>query len=302
VKKHFLLFIIAGLFIYPDVFSGDNDSVVFRNIPEVTVSRTRNAIFRDDKKILIFDSATLIRYQNANLGELLENNSPATINHYGSTGSIITVSFRGTGSNHSLISWNGFPLNSICSGEMDLSLASVDLADQVMVVSTATGAICGSGTFGGAIELNNYADWNNRIQIKFSSEFGSFNKKESENRLDINPGAIDSKKISLKIKTGTNRIQSSTSFYNRDALNKYPFINPESQEKNVYTQEHNKYEGIGILQSLSYKISNSQQVEAGVWWQNKDYELPLFSYKSAINNSAFKNQRDSSFKTYFKWQ
>ena len=116
----------------------------------------------------------LLKNQNANLGEILMFTTPVVIQQYGGSGSLTTLSFRGTGSNHTQVNWNGFPLNAIGTGEMDLSLASTDVANQIQLIHGASGAMYGNGTFGGAIEMNNIPDWNNRLNVKFNSEIGAF--------------------------------------------------------------------------------------------------------------------------------
>jgi vitamin B12 transporter len=277
----------------------DNDSIISLRIQEVCIYQTRNTLFKDDKFFYRLDSLTLLRHQNSNLGELIEKSTPAIINHYGSTGSLSTLSFRGTGANHSQVSWNGFPLNALSTGQMDLSLAGSDIADQVTVVSTATGAIYGSGTIGGAIELNNYANWHNIFNIKINSELGLFDKEKSANPFEGKPGNIDSKSLSFNLKFGNKKVQSATVLFNRNALNKFPYIDYMSLGNPVGLQGHNKYNSSGIVQNFYFRLNNYQELDAGLWLQRKYYEIP------AQIGSAFKSnksQRDSTFKIYLKWQ
>ncbi len=297
-QRFCLLFILLYYIVVP-ASGKDSDTLVSHNIPEVCIIKTRNTIFKDDKFFYQFDSLTLLYYQNANLGELMQNCTPVIVNNYGGTGSLSTLSFRGTGADHTQVSWNGFPINAISTGEMDLSLANIDIADQIQYVNTATGAIYGSGTIGGAIELNNFADWNNVLQIKFNTELGSFDQDKSNNPFDGKPGNIDNKNFSLKLKFGNSNIQSSTLFFKSDALNKYPFIDYMRYGNPVDMQEHNKYSTFGYLQSVYFKLNAHQQIEGGIWWQRKYYEIPA-QIGSVSDNNQF--QRDSTFKTYLKWQ
>jgi vitamin B12 transporter len=286
------------IFVSTDAWCTGSDSSLFY-IPEVFVNQTRNSVFKDDKFIFRFDSTTLLHFQNTNLGEFLQKNSPVIINQYGGSGSLSTLSLRGTGANHTQASWNGFPVNSLSSGDIDLSLLNTDMADQVQIIQTATGAIYGSGTFGGAVELNNIADWNNRFAIKFNSEIGTFDQNNNTNPFDSKPGKPDSRKFSIKMKVGNERFQSGTFVIHNMALNRYPYIDYSRFGNPKNTQEHNQFSQTGLIQTLNFKLNNHNQVEAGLWWQQKYYEIPV---QLGMNLSNKELQRDSTLKTYLKWQ
>jgi vitamin B12 transporter len=289
---------LSLIFFSTDAWCTGSDSSFFF-IPEVHVYQTRNSIFKDDKFIFRFDSITMLHCQNTNLGEFLQTNSPVIINQYGGSGSLTTLSLRGTGANHTQASWNGFPLNSLSSGDIDLSLLNTDMADQVQIIQTATGAIYGSGTFGGAIELNNIPDWNNRFAIKFNTEVGTFDQNNASNPFDSKPGKPDSRKFSLKMKIGNEWFQSGTFVIHNMALNRYPYIDYSRFGNPKNTQEHNQYSQTGLIQTLNFKLNNHHQVETGLWWQQKYYEIPV---QLGMNLSNKELQRDSTLKTYLKWQ
>jgi iron complex outermembrane receptor protein len=262
------------------------------NIPEVRVFQNRQSLFKDDKFITRFDSLTLLKNQNANLGEVLMFTTPVAVQQYGGTGSLTTLSFRGTGSNHTQVNWNGFPLNAIGTGEMDLSLAGADVANQIQLIHGASGAIYGNGTFGGVIEMNNIPDWNNRLIIKLNSEIGDFDNNIKANTFSSSPGQLDSKNYSLKVNAGSDNIQYSCFSFTNNAINEYRYIDNNSFNPQQLIQNHNQFFSQGLIQSFNLKIGTSQQLEAGMWVQRKHYEIP------GLTNA---NQNDSTFKTYLKW-
>ncbi len=292
----FVIIFISTIFFWEELFCANLDSLATLNIPEVSIYQSRNTIFKDDKFITRFDSITLLKNQNANLGEMLMFTTPVTIQQYGGAGSLTTLSFRGTGSNHTQVNWNGFPINAIGTGEMDLSLVGSDIANQVSLVHGASGAMYGSGTFGGALELNNVPDWNNRLVVKFNSEVGAFDNNIEGNTFSSNPGQLDSKKYSFKINAGSGQMQYSLLGFTNNALNKYRYIDNNSFIPHQQSQNHNQFSSQGIVQTFNLKIGTSQQLEAGMWAQQKHYQVPEIS---SSNNNA--NQNDSTFKTFLKW-
>jgi iron complex outermembrane receptor protein len=289
----FAIFFFFVIFINQDLFCINLDSLATLNIPEVSIYQSRNKIFKDDKFITRFDSLTILRYQNANLGELLMYNTPCIVRQYGGAGSLATLSFRGTGANHTQVSWNGFPLNALSSGEMDLSLITTDVADQIQVVQGTPGAMYGSGTFGGVIELNSQPDWNNRLFVKIGSEVGAFDQNAATSPLNTAPGQLDSKHYSIKVKAGNERIQSNTTVLSQQALNEYPYIDYSAFQNPLAIQSHNQFSSGAFIESLNFKISNNVLLESGIWLQRKYYQVPGFT-----DNRL---QRDSTAKVYLKF-
>lgn len=272
------------------------DSLKMLDIPEVRVIGSRNSFFKDDKFITRFDSLQLIRNQNGTLSDLIMQNSPELIRSYGSLGSLSTVTLRGTSGAHTQVSWNGFPINSITSGDADLSLIGSCSANQVQLVHGGHGSINGSGTVGGAIELSNQVDWNRSIGIKLSTEMGLFDRSLSENPLMFKPGSLDSKRYTICAEGGNNNFQAYVSVFSQNANNEYP-IKPAISSDFLNNQAHNQLLMRGTVQHYAYKINNYSSIEAGLWWQSKYYELPKYGgYGSDLDPV----QRDSTLKTFVK--
>jgi outer membrane cobalamin receptor len=291
-KIHFVALIIFCS-VTREAIACNADSLKLLVLPEVSVFQNRQSLFKDDKFITRLDSQTLLKNQNASLGEALMFAMPVTIQQYGSTGSLTTLSFRGTGSNHTQVNWNGFPLNAIGTGEMDLSLAVADVADQIQLIHGASGAMYGSGTFGGAIEMNNIPDWNNRLTIKLNMGIGDFDNNIEGNVFSSSPGHLDSKDYSFKVIAGSDKIQYSLFSFASNALNEYRYIENSSFNPQELVQDHNRFDSEGFIQSLNLKIGNAQQIEAAIWVERKHYQIPF--------NPTNENQNDSTIKTYLKW-
>ena len=62
-------------------------------------------------KVTEIDSSIIQNYNSTSLAKILETGSPAFIKSYG-PGRIATSSFRGAGSSHTQVLWNGININS----------------------------------------------------------------------------------------------------------------------------------------------------------------------------------------------
>lgn len=106
-----LISVIFTLFIVQTTFGQLlNDTIKFEPfvIEELAVSATY--------KTTNLDAVTTKSVEN--LAQLLQENSTVFIKSYGS-GSLASVSFRGTGAGHTRVLWNGVSLNSPMNGQID---------------------------------------------------------------------------------------------------------------------------------------------------------------------------------------
>ncbi|MFO8239008.1 MAG: Plug domain-containing protein, partial [Prochlorococcaceae cyanobacterium] len=146
-------------------------------IKEVQVSTNRKDFYSEDQKTSILDSMTIENNRPNNLDELLSSTSPVYVKSYGSRGSLAVPNLRGTQGGHTSVTWNGFPINSLTLGQCDLSQTPLEFVDHVSITHSAPGSLYGSGTFGGAIGLENKANWKQGRSLSLSSELGSWDNQ-----------------------------------------------------------------------------------------------------------------------------
>ena len=123
-------------------------------IPEVTINAPRPWHFRDDIKTDVFTSEKLQSFEGESLGRFLIGNTALNVKTYGTGGALASVSLRGSSTSHVQVNWNGFPINSVTHASCDFSMIPATGFDRISVVYSAPGALYGSGTFGGAINLD----------------------------------------------------------------------------------------------------------------------------------------------------
>jgi iron complex outermembrane receptor protein len=249
------------------------------DIQQVTVTTPRLQYVKIGNKVQEIDSMTLLRNSSSSLGELLSGRSGLFVKSYGAAGSMASVSFRGTGANHTALMWNGFPINSVTTGEIDLSLIPVFAANKINVVAGAPSTLFGSGTFGGSIELCSEPDWNKGLNINVLTEAGSFDQYAN----------------SLKLAVGSKRVYYSLAGIYQSADNDFIYHKNDIDVK----LNHNSFKSGGIIQQLAYKINSTSELQASLWYQQKQKQLPLQIGQLGQSGAS---QSDSSWRMFASYK
>ncbi|MCC6691165.1 MAG: Plug domain-containing protein, partial [Bacteroidia bacterium] len=224
------------------------DSIQKINPVIITASRLQN--FSSGTKLLVFDSTVLSRYSSGNLADLLGAESHLFIKSYG-LGSLATSSFRGGGASHTALLWNGFNLNNPMYGQFDLSLIPNYFADKVVVQYGGTAALWGSGAVGGAIHLNNEANFNKGLSLACGSSFGSFGTLVQN----------------LQAQVSTKSWVTSLKVFNTTAENNFPYYNTMLPGSPKQIQKNNSLQEYGVLSENYFKINNRQKINLFFWYQ-----------------------------------
>ena len=187
--------ILISSYILLASFCQAQDSISsIEHLSEVTVYSSRLSKFSVGNKIEVLDSLLLDSYSSANLADILSNESQVFIKSYG-LGSLATTSFRGAGSSHTAILWNGFNIQRPNLGMIDMALVPVTFLNDIQLQYGGNGALWGSGAVGGTIHLNNKAQFDNGFSVMASTSIGSFS--DIQEQLNI---SISKKKFSTSFK------------------------------------------------------------------------------------------------------
>ena len=253
------------------------------SIPEVKVTKSRTLFYNEDQKVLRVDSGLIVRSFSSNLDELISKSGAINIYGYGGKGSLSSISLRGTASSHTNVLWNGFPLNSVTTGTVDLSLIPTAFFNNIQLVYGSSGSLYGSGTFGGSIELNNEVDWSDRFVLKGSLETGSFGSIS---------GGVD-------MGIGGRKVRYDMSLVSQNARNDFPFTDNEKPGSPTQISEHNSLKSFGLFQKISANLPDNNYLEVAAWYQvkNKEVPRPMGSYGESLQS-----QSDSSLKVFAKWK
>lgn len=262
---------------------GQSYSKKVHKLPEVQVIAKRKDYYSEDQKIMRLDSATLAQYKSNSLGELISIATPVHIKSYGAKGALAVPNFRGTSAQHTAVTWNGFPINTMTLGQCDLSLFPSEFADQVSLTHSAPASLYGSGTFGGAISMDNRVDWNKKQALSLSGQLGSWNNQ----RYGLE-GAVGNKKVHYRLR----------GLY-QEATNDFKYKDYHQFGQPIEKRRHNAVRNIGVMQNIFYKPTARSKFEAGLWYQYRNKELPDIM---GVSGESHASQKDSVLRAYAGWK
>jgi vitamin B12 transporter len=282
LKPIIILFFLWYCLLIPSV-AQQTEQATTCMIPEVMVSETNACFFCEDKASFHVDPLTLNHNGHNSLGDILICQTPVMVRQYGPAGFLSSVSVRGTGTNHTQITWNGIAINSPATGQADLSLIPAGFMQQVDVINGASGTLFGSGTFGGMVNMVNNPDWENRFATEYTADGGSF-------------GTISNR---ISVQTGNHRCQYNASFLHQHADNDFPYTDRYKYGNPVLRRQHNAFAATGIIQNFFLKFKDGSMLEAGSWYQQKVLEIPALMGNYTASNAL---QKDSTFKIYVAYR
>ncbi len=260
----------------------EGDTIPHLQMLEVSHIYQPVAFFYEDVAITKADTLLQKLSKQTNISYMLSLASPMIIRDYGGPGAISIPSYRGASANQTLVRWNGFSLNSATTGEADFSLIPASFIENVTFVHNPAGALFGSNTFGGVVELNTGPQW----------------KSGSMGALSLQAGSFQNYQYGANFKTGNDNVQYSFAGIFNHGLNNYSYTDiymPGNPRKEI---KHNALKRYGHVQNLYVKLPKQQKLELGFWHFAKHRELPP-QLGTSLEGTA--HQSDSTVKTYIKY-
>lgn len=278
MKKTFLTccFLIAILCIHK-IVPGQVDSILTLSEVEITTSTIREAALGGETKS--WKGKELQGTSLSSLADLLGSQTSAYIKSYG-LGSLASSSIRGGSAGHTLILWNGLPIQSPMLGQLDLALLPVSASESITFQKGGNSALWGSGAIGGVIALNNKTDFNNRLHLSSQTTLGNFGRIQEQFQIGI----------------GNSRFQSKTKVFFRKAENDF-FYTPapgiaKRQQSNARLMQRN------LLQDFYWKPNEQNSLSFHVWRQDSEREIPPTNVQ--VRSEA--HQEDQSLRLTGNWK
>jgi len=249
------------------------------NLVAVTVYGINNSHYTSGSKSEKIDSGSIKSYGTSSLSDVLGSTTPIFIRSYGNS-TLASVSFRGTGANHTSILWNGLNINQPTLGQSDLSLFPAFAIDQAEVHFGGGSPLFGSDAIGGTISL---------------SDKKSRNLKQEGLEYLIETGSYGRQFYGSKFLLGNKRIQSKTVLYLSSLDNDFEFSNltkqgfPQETQKNAALSYH------GIIQNLYFNLNPNWLASFKTWYYESERgnqpNMPLND-----NSSMYASQQDASLR------
>lgn len=221
---------------------------------------------------------------NANLGQILQEQTTIYIKSYG-PGALSTTSFRGTGANHTELSWYGMNLNIPSLGQSDFSTSAIQPFNRVSIFHGAASMNNSLGGFGGSIVLENQIRFEKKSLIDINTAYGSFGQYAT----------------GLSWQFGDEHFQSLSYLSLSGAANDFAYLNTMAPEEQRDVQRNSDTKQALWYQELAWNVSDKNQIYLRWWLQGNDRSIPaVISYP--VQDTSGEYQKDRNARTMLEWR
>lgn len=254
-KLETYVFLLCVLLCFEARAQKSSDSTRYLKPVVITQSRLSDHIIAS--YLLPVDSTMLSLASSGSVTDLLRKQGLGHIRTYG-PGGLASPSFRGSGSSHTSVLWNGITLVSPLNGQLDLSLLPAGLFDDAIVQSGGSTSLAGNGSIGGNIHLNNTFHFNKGLQVSGASHIGSFGSEYYD----------------AGVKFSNSKFGTSTKLFMSQADNDFKFENRSVFPAEIQRRAHSAFQQHGLLQQLHYQTPRAGIFSLKFWYQDSKYEIP----------------------------
>ncbi len=226
------------------------------------------------------DSLQMAFLGQGTLSDFMQQNTTVYIKEQGNK-MLASVSFRGTGSSHTAVFWNGISLNSLTLGNSDFNGVPLFLFDEISVHYGGASSLQGSDAIGGSIHLGAQPSWTDGAKIQFRQDFGSFENVFSGIKIDVGNGKWESK----------------TRVFNRILKNNFTYNiidrigdSYEIEQKNA--QVHNA----AIIQEFSRKIASRGYLTLKGWLGSNYHQIQPLMVSSPNDDQSGDEIQDKNLR------
>ncbi len=223
------------------------------------------------------EPAIMARHMGGDLAAMLQSASMLYVKRYGNHG-LASVSVRGMSGSHTLVTWNGLPLNSPGNGYSDFTTIPVMAFSSARITSGGSDLDDVAGYIGGKVELVNDPEY--AAGKKASVSLGAGNYSDYLSSAAFTYGGTDSY---LRLGAWAGK-----------ARNDFRFINQNAPGGAVADRRTNaSFASGGIISDMAYRTGMTQ-VTAHLWYNDTDRELP--GPVTTVQQNFNERQTDRSFR------
>jgi len=154
-RKTNLFFILGTILFVLSLAWGQEEGVYMGDLGVIVITPTRlEQPLRDVPVATTVITGEEIKTSNAKtVGEILEAVTGSEVKNYGSLEASASISLRGSLANRVLVLIDGKPINSISTGEVNLSQISLEDVQRVEIVRGPTSHLYGANALGGVVNI-----------------------------------------------------------------------------------------------------------------------------------------------------
>jgi len=224
-------------------------------LPEVKLMESRLIAHAIGTQMDVIKPATLAEGSSSDLASIITSSSSVYIKQYGA---LATPSFRGTSSSHTLVLWNGVPLNSIANGLSDFSSINTLNFTDVFLVHGGNASVFGSGAVGGSVHLNTNTKSIHKNAFSISITTGSYGLKSESLSLSLTDGKLSAK----------------GSLQSLSHANNFEYINTTLMGHPLVTNDYGKIKSQNQQLDVGYKLNTHTNYSFSYWASQQDREVP----------------------------
>lgn len=247
----------------------------------VTIETCRQKTFSAGSKEIEADTLLMQLNHGRPLADVLLQLIPLNFKTYGTSGSASSISLRGAGGSRTQIAWNGMPLNSLTSGDVNLSVLSASTFDNVHINYSAPASLYGSNSFGGVINLVNTSPFEPLLNVQISQQLGTLNTHHT----------------SASVQLANKLFSSKTSLWHFGSDNNFTYYDEYlGRDQKRYNAQHTNF---GLMHNSSFRINSNHVLSAGLWLQENETGVPPVNGTNP--KMQFSNQKNKTARGFLKW-
>lgn len=275
-----MLIVLSG-----NIMAQQADTLVV--ISEINVTENRLENFNAGSTVYQPSNHLMTAPTTMELGDVLQLMSPMNVESYG-VGSA-GISARGAGNERTPILWNGFNLQSIANGEIDLSLFPMLFSDNLKMEMGGNSALFGSGAVGGVIYLDNTPSYNQPKRTFLNLSAGSFGRFNGASGIQFG-----NKNYSGVLRTYYQQADNDFDF-NGDYVSSTGATHVEGSMSNAEMHQ------FGVMMNNHFRLNNGQNLSINLWYQDVNRNIAPTIRDMARGNSSDANQIDVNTRTTAEW-
>ncbi len=229
----------------------------------------------------VINRKQLFLYQAQTLSNVLSAETGAYIKNYGLMGTS-SISLRGMATQHTLVLWNGFPLESMTSGGSDLNLLNAGLTERIVIEKNGGSSLWGSAAIGGIVHFDTEQEKERGFHLQSTTHAGSFQMFQQSLKVSyVKPN------YALQWKT----------FY-RTGANNFLFYNTTKRNQPLDTLPRIPSLQFGILGENYFTLDSNKKIIFRLWAQSNERQLQ----PTMLTNISDASFSDQTIKTTIEYQ
>jgi iron complex outermembrane receptor protein len=180
-------------------------------------------------------------------------------------------------------------------GMVDFSLIPVYVTEQVKLLHGSASLAESAGALGGTIQLENKADWSNKLSGKLLTGYGSFHTLDEFVQLNI----------------GNHTFQSKSSFFYNASKNDFSYLNKLNANLDPVTgayiyptqkNTHADYINYGLLQEFYLQTASNQTLSLKTWLQHNERSIPQLLTNESNEAANSNRQKEDALRSVMEWK